>query len=682
MAQAAKRMLTPKGHQRELATGTLAILEASDHAYLEAPPASGKTLALAMVADALPQSTAYYLAHTVDLVDQARREIHSYQSSGVVGKNTAWRFVTRAAYNNLVKRDAFAGADPHASFVDECHIGGVNTGQPKVQFPGIVATSAKVVWISATPWDMDERAMGARDGSTSQLAFDEAFRLGILNDTDIVRVDCSLDLRIRFADDRRALHRAEGDEYHVVGEDAADQHEQLSRIVRDIEDRGLRVSDVPNLVHFRHQLMAELYVSLHRGEKAVFWLPTKQHARDCARHLDGITGIPGYAAAILGEKRDSIEAKESAKRLANWMDPKGATKAVCVVYRLREGFDHPPLAIGVDCAWNPYNHRSAVQKIGRLTRKAKGKGMGHYYYAVDAVTMAGAQSRRIDRRFMRGLGRSWTDLDVELMGDAYEDMGSILNAVGAIHRQRTLPLLDSVELSGKRIRMARSGLFDVLASTGTKGRAPIGFDKLMESAASEALEKLVADIEAGRRDMPDINERGDGNMIRSAVTPSRKTYKPSIRARLIRCGALTPKHDGIRRKVDDLVKDIETGLVKLKSGDPNHRFLFKYVNPTNGTFRPDIRDRLLACGAIASKADKTTERIARQKDVTEEEAKRPLDRAQDIADDLATRFGRKPSTMLAEVKQARKSRRTNHSRPCDDQDMHASTKVPQQREAK
>lgn len=42
------------------------------------------------------------------------------------------------------------------------------------------------------------------------------------------------------------------DEYHVVGEDAGEQHEQLTRITREIGDRGLRVSDVPTLVGSHH----------------------------------------------------------------------------------------------------------------------------------------------------------------------------------------------------------------------------------------------------------------------------------------------------------------------------------------------------------------------------------------------------------------------------------------------
>ena len=60
----------------------------------------------------------------------------------------------------------------------------------------------------------------------------------------------------------------------------------LDKHVKDILDRGLRTRDVPLLVAYRYRLMADLYAHTHRGEKAIFWLPTKQHARQCADYLN------------------------------------------------------------------------------------------------------------------------------------------------------------------------------------------------------------------------------------------------------------------------------------------------------------------------------------------------------------------------------------------------------------
>lgn len=598
--------IVAKDHQRELAQDALGILVQSDHAYLEAPPASGKTLVVAMIAEGLTHADAYYLAHTIDLVDQAKREMALYRKLGLVGREVRWHFMTRASYANMARRGEITRDAPHVAFVDECHIGGnarQSRQRPKVQFPAIVATSDKVVWISATPWELDEGIMGARENNSSQLPFDEAFRRGALNDTDVVRVDCSLDLRVRLADDARRLHRAERDEYHVVGETADDQHRSLDDIMHGIAQRGLRVADVPALVHHRHRLMADLYHRRHDGEKAIFWLPSRQHARDCAAYIDEITGRPGCAAAILGETKGSEADIETSARLADWLNG-GATKAVCVVYRLREGFDDPEAALGFDCSWNPYNHRNAVQKIGRLTRKAPGKGVGRYYYAVDAVTIAGAGSRSFSRRFLRNLGRAYAQADIRLGSDAFDDMTGILDAVGATGRQQSLPLIEHIALLGHRVRMASTPLFDVLKSRGTAIRIPMGFEELMERSVSAALEKLVRDIEMGRKAAPDMNARGEGNMLRRVATPSSSTYNPAIRDRLIAAGALkpVPSREEVDRRLDEVVSAIEAGTLVMRNKDETHRFLWKYISPVNNSFRPEIRARLIACGAYRENA--------------------------------------------------------------------------------
>lgn len=598
--------IVARDHQRDLAQDAVEILAASDHAYLEAPPASGKTLVVAMIAERLTHADAYYLAHTIDLVDQARGELALYRKLKLVARDVRWHFMTRAAYANKVKRGEMCDAPPHVAFVDECHIGGIaqrSRRQPKVQFPAIISTADKVVWISATPWEVDEGIMGARENNSSQLSFDEAFRLGALNDTDIVRVDCSLDLRVRLADDARRLHRAERDEYHIVGETADDQHRSLDDLMRSIAQRGLRVADVPTLVHHRHRLMADLYHQRHPDEKAIFWLPSRQHARDCAAYIDAITGRPGCAAAILGETKGSEADIETSARLADWVKG-GRTKVVCVVYRLREGFDHPEAGLGFDCSWNPYNHRNAVQKIGRLTRKSPGKGVGRYYYAVDAVTIAGAGSRSFSRRFLRNLGRAYAQADVRLGSDAFDDMTAILEAVGATGRQQSLPLIDHIALLGHRVRMATTPLFDVLKSRGTAMRIPMGFEELMERSASAALEKLVRDIEMGRKPAPDINTRGEGNMIRRAVTPSSTTYNPAIRNRLVAAGVLKPvqSRTEIDCRLDEVVSAIEAGSLTMRNKDDTHRFLWKYLSPVSKSFRPAIRARLIACGAYKENA--------------------------------------------------------------------------------
>ncbi len=64
-----KDRIVPRAHQDELVDGVVKILDESDHAYVEAPPAIGKTLVAALVADRLGHDRAYYITHTVDLVE-------------------------------------------------------------------------------------------------------------------------------------------------------------------------------------------------------------------------------------------------------------------------------------------------------------------------------------------------------------------------------------------------------------------------------------------------------------------------------------------------------------------------------------------------------------------------------------------------------------------------------------
>lgn len=593
------KTISIKDHQLELAEDVLRILGDSDHAYLEAPPASGKTLVMAMICEDLDNGIAYYLAHTLDLVMQAEREIGLYRRQGLIQREVDWRFMTRAAYLSLARSGKFQGSEPHVAFVDECHIGGIAGQRPKVQFPSIVETSDKVVWISATPWDLDESMMGDRAGRTSQLGFDEAFDLGLLNDTDVVRVDCSLDMQIRRTTNGRSLHRAEKDEYVVSGDSADEQHGELDRIVRKIAQRGLRTSDVPTLVHHRHRLMADLYAEQHAGRKAIFWLPSRQHARDCAEYIDASSGVPGTAASILGETKGSLEDAETAAALADWMDPEGRTKVVCVVYRLREGFDHPEAALGFDCSWNPYNHRSAVQKIGRLTRKTEGKPVSLYYYAVDAVTIAGARSREFSNAFMNRLGYHYTRDDVSFMADAFDDMSCVFSAVGETNRWRVLPLLDRLKAGERRLRSTRTPLFDVMSAGGSRTAAPIGFAELMRKASSLAVERLVSEIERGRRPMPGLNSQGEGNMLRRVVSPGSKTFSPRIRERLLRSGHLKarPEKKDTDEVIEGILLSIEAGLTTMRVKDETYRFLWKYVSPVASTYRPEVRRRLIACGA-------------------------------------------------------------------------------------
>lgn len=660
------KIIETRDHQRELADDAVAILARSDHAYVEAPPAAGKTLVLALIANELPYGRAFYLAHTVDLVDQARREVALYRAQGLVRDDISWRFLTRAAYGRLVKKDAL-GDGEHAAFVDECHMGGVSrSGPAKKQFPAVIATSAKVVWISATPWQLDEGMMGPREDNTSALSYEDAFEKGLLNDTDLIRVDCGLDIKVRLdpgVRDWRQLHRREGDEYVVMSGSAEDQHRALDGIVREALHRGIRTTDVPALVRYRWELMVRLYRQLHDGERAIFWLPSKQHARDCAAHLNALAGRDDFAEAVLGEHPGTAEAEADRKAITDWMDPNGRMKVVCVVYRLREGFDYPELAHGFDCSWNPYNYRNSVQKIGRLTRKAPGKPRGRYYYAVDAVTVAGARSRRFSTHFLESLGRAFNEADLAMSADAFEEARSMVSALGMdVRRHEAVPEIDNVDLGDRHLRIATTPMFHIINARKVALTRPLSFEELLEEASMSALEKLVRDIERGRKPMPPISQRGEGSMIRRAVTPSSKTYRPDIRQRLVACGAYRPKgyalHDA-KQRIDATVAAIEAGEQEMSPGGDAYRFLYKYFNPKNETFRPDVRRRLLACGALAGRGRGPLGSIERP-DVFAEamrlEAESPEEDAGHIAGRIGNDGGLSRHTLRSYVRKARQDR--------------------------
>jgi len=605
-----KDWIVPRQDQDELVDGVVAILETSNHAYVEAPPAIGKTLVAALIANRLGHNRAYYIAHTVDLVDQAARKIASYRGMGLVRDDIQWTFVTRQRYANLATKDQDGiKAEEPLVFVDECHMGGVRQQQgrpPKVAFPAIVATAAKIVWISATPWDLDEDVMGEREGNTSQLSFDDAFKKNLLNDTDLIRVDCSLNIELNVAQGEavaRGLHKAEEADYVIDAADAQESYEALDGIVRDLAGRNLRTTDVPTLVRFRHHLMAQLYLERHKGAHAIFWLPTKQHARDCAAHINELVGQEDYAAPVLGETRGSPEAVEAGRRLADWRRQRGRTRVVCVVYRLREGFDHPPAALGFDCAWNPWNHRAAVQKIGRLTRTAKRKPTSLFYYAVDAVAIAAMRSRDFADRFLGRLGADSADLNLRIRAETFADAVALKDAFGADpDRQDVLPVIESVSLGSNAVTLARTRLFDMLSAKNTKERQRLSFREMMDRSANVALEKLVRDIETGKREYPTARTDPKAhNAIRVATSPSRPDYNPTIRARLVACGALKPRDDVAKeaaRKLEALVVELEAGREKLGPHCENRRFLFKYISPVSSNFRPEVRNRLLAAGVI------------------------------------------------------------------------------------
>ncbi|MGE4483006.1 DEAD/DEAH box helicase [Acidocella sp.] len=611
-----------RSYQERLARQLLHILKDGTHAYLEAPTGTGKTLVIALVAEKAGLKDVIYAVHERDLVEQTSREIEAFQNAGLISDKIRWQFMTWQRYASIAtRRPEMFPEKGHLAIVDECHIGGVKQRLliPKKAFPAIKQHARKVLWVSATPWELDEAIMGVRKGHTAFYSYEEAYESDLLNRTDLIRVDCSLNLQFKFhADEFRArdFYNSETKKFTVKGMSADATFEQLSDHVKELADRGLRTTDVPALVAFRWRLMAQLYAQQHESEKAIFWLPTKAHARDCAAYINKIMKTAGYAAPILGEPPNTQGAAEAAEALADWRRPAGDVKVACVVYRLREGFDYPALAIGFDCAWNPYNYRSTVQKVGRLIRRAIGKPTSKFYYAVDAVSIAAA-NRRFAAAFLGRLGDTYRPEALALSADSLADAAALNEALmGKAAVKASPPNITEYRLRGAPVLAARIPLFDILNAKGMSLGPQVSLQDMFKSKTSEQIEAIVDDIIGGKRPWPGLDgSSAESAEIRHFLTPSHSSFRPDLRQKLLDAGIFVHKNDRraiATRKIEALLQEIEAGRLTLSYRSLEYKFLFKYFNPTNKTFRPEVRERLIQCGALLS--NKKTPR-GRTKDV-------------------------------------------------------------------
>jgi superfamily II DNA or RNA helicase len=607
-----------RSYQERLARQVLTILRGSRHAYLEAPTGTGKTLVIGLIAQKAGIKDVIYAVHERDLVDQTSREIEAFQKAGLISDKIRWQFMTWQRYASIAARaPELFPKKGHLAIVDECHIGGVKQRPliPKKAFPAIKEHARKVLWVSATPWELDEAIMGARKDHTAFYSYEEAYETELLNRTDLIRVDCSLNLQFKFhADDYKArdFFNSETKKFIVKGVSADATFEQLSDYVKELADRGLRTTDVPALVAFRWRLMAQLYAQEHEGEKAIFWLPTKAHARDCAAYINKMMRAPCYAAPILGEKPNTKEAGEADEALGEWRRPGSDVKVACVVYRLREGFDYPALAIGFDCAWNPYNYRSTVQKVGRLIRRAIGKPTSKFYYAVDAVSIAAA-NRNFATAFLGQLGETYKPESLTLSANALADVAAMNEALtGTAPVKVAAPVITNHRLRGAPVLSARTPLFDILNAKGMSIGQQVSLHEMFKSRSSEQIEAIVDEIINGKRPWPGLDGSSpESAAIRHFFSPSHDSYRPDLRQKLLDAGIFVGKDDKrviASRKIEALLQEIEAGHLTLSSRSDEYKYLFKYFNPSNKTFRPEVRARLIKAGAIIPRGQKDNRR--------------------------------------------------------------------------
>lgn len=625
-----KALWQPRADQTRLAARVAEILRTSSHAYLEAPTGSGKTLTMALIGELRAEETKVYLAHSVDIVDQTSRQFDAFAAAGVISNRASWRCTTWQSYREAVRRgrlqELVGTASPDLVFVDECHIGGGDGPDSNVSFQAIRATARKVVWVSATPWDVNEAVLGVREGCSAVLRMQEAFNLELLNATDIVRIDCGLRLRAAVAQ----LEKSSGTAFSslarqsfVVEQDCAElAYDDLSGQVEKLLDRSLRPSDVSTIVRHRIRLLADVYLQRHMSERAMFWLPNQTYARECAQYIADRLPSGERAEAIIHDPGNSVAEMEYgiAAREA-FAREDGSVRVACVVFRLREGFDSPGLRLGFDCSWSPRNLRATVQKIGRLTRKAPGKPRSQYYYAVDVKTVAGARASQLSEAFLGGVQAALrADIpSAQFTAEAIIEAGAIANAMSGSVGGGPRSFWSQGSWTGEAITRAHVPLFefDQVAGYAEVSRATLDAaflkpdEQLDESVVAELAERFLEGLEQGQRaeDYPPAVV----NALRRCCTKLDSLHDLMFHRRLNRATpALATRWGCVLSDVvldrmdrdDAIVAAIEAGKPRPSQRTFEGQQFSRALIATGPYFRPDLAARLAVLGQYEPQQDR------------------------------------------------------------------------------
>jgi superfamily II DNA or RNA helicase len=623
-------ILTPKAHQIGLSLTIAVILARSAHAYLEAPTGTGKTLAIALAGEQCGPDLVIYLTHSIDIQNQVRKDFDSFAAQGHTTPGR-WHIMTWQLFCSAAKSgrlEALIGtANPPLVFVDECHFGGTATDMAKTSFQMIRATAQKVCWVSATPWDLDEKTLGRRHSFTAVLTMEDAYRNKLLNPVDIVRVDCGL--HIRAAVDR--LERSTGLSFSTIAsrtvdinqQDAEQTYQELAAEIRQLTGRSLTLADVAPILRHRFRLMADLYLAHHKSERAMFWLPNRSLARECADYLT--RRLPGaqHAAAIVDAEGLAYEAEMSAKAIADFQDVTSPLRVACVVYRLREGFDSRPLRLGFDCSWSPKRLRIAVQKIGRLTRTDDHKPTSQYYYAVDVKTVAGIGSEKLNPAYLAAVQQrlETSPSDAEFAGEAIIESRALSNAVGGDRQHSDAHAKSEIlATSDAHVHTLRTPLFAFDSVDGFKviDSATLARTYIPKSSAADRFAQLITDFERGI-----IKERGisksTGNSaayrrLRACCIKGTADYDGDIAERLKACApglvkrwndlhALANDKGNLRRKRETyLVGQILGGKPRPASTSCDGQILRRALSRSGTYARPDLVQKLEKAGLFEAKA--------------------------------------------------------------------------------
>lgn len=613
--------IKPRHDQEKLSGSLITILHEKDHAYLEAPTGTGKTLTIGLTGHSFADHRKVFLANTVDLVEQGKASLTNFGHQGLLDMS-GWSFMTWQSFVSFIKRDHLKSVieddRPMLIFVDECHMGGSVSPKERRSFTMIREAADKVVWVSATPWQLDESVLGKRSDHTAFFSTADAYKRGLINDVDLVRVDCGLKLKVAIADlERRGGQRFQtlaARDFSVEGSKA---DELLDKLEQYGPEHGLALRDVKTIISHRMRLMGAHYLKHHRGQKAIFWVPNQRHAIECAKYIS--KRLPGSerAEAIITDPSGSVaEAEYSAEALQQFRDPEGAVKVACVVYRLREGFDMPELRLGYDCAWNPYNFRATAQKIGRLTRVSEGKQPSAFHYAVDVKTVLGANAD-YNADFLAQLAASLT-LEADETRDVADAIFENLSLRSAWSGQPEGPtkISRSYEwLEGRQYQISKTPLFDILSANGAQEIERHTVSTMIAERGTRA-DKLyeLLDKLANGADWKAYPENVRTNLL-NAARPNQVLYLPAIRKRLAEVRPdLLPRSHKVRleeriEQFNQMIDGLERGEDPSKLPPDMKQKLVAAANPRTREYIPAIHQRLsVVCKALVPK---TMEELSR-----------------------------------------------------------------------
>ena len=610
--------LTPRSDQLELKDALLAILDNGNHAYLESPTGTGKTLTIALTGEARPDYSKIFLAHSIDIVQQARSDFELFHQMGLVDDLSVWRFATWHLFRNAITNNSVSdwacNGRPIIAFVDECHIGGSDTGgDTNVSFPMIRSAAEKTVWVSATPWDLDENALGLREGHTARMSLEAAYKTDLLNPVDLVRVDCGLQLRIAVKElelsEGKSLHRLAGRVFEIDTNTADEVFENLNDELEVAIQRKLRPTDVRLIMQHRIRLMADLYLKLHNGDQAIFWVPNQQVAKDCADYITAGLKNGQRAEPIITEPDKSSADAEYATAAKQSFDANGEVRVLCVVYRLREGFNCKALHLGFDCSWNPRNVRSTIQKLGRLIRKADGKPASKYYYAVDVKTVAGASNRDLNEVFVSDLAGQLAldEVSARFVAEGLVENISVSAAVSNTHTLAKQNVESAAyEVGDREVRTVTTALFNFTEAEGYREAVPttLGDILLPTETIEGALERIIRAIE-----LTGISPRWhtrDRGVLNRYIQPKGDRYSLNVVDRLKAAGwSQRQQRDlGPADSIEEIILKLEAGEEPPAHHTPNRNRLNRYINQSSPHYDPTIVNRLSQAGVTLATPQK------------------------------------------------------------------------------